>query len=547
MTRLPMWAGLMVALCACRGTVLPPGADRPLGPDSPYEPVSCDDGPHVDDSPLVHLTRSEYEATIADLLGVDGSVARSFAPNEDTAGFEVGARVSPLLAEQYIDAAEEIAREAVATRLDDLLECDRAQEETCARSFIERFALRAFRRPPTSEEIDGLVALYRVGREYDFATGIEVVIAGALSSPSFLYRVELDPEGARSGDIVPADDFVVASRLSYFLYGSMPDDALFAAAAAGQLSDPAGLEAETRRMLEDERSKVGIRHFYREWLGLGALDTMRRDPELYPEFDLAMGQHLRGSLDAFIDDVYTNDASVDALLAGSHGFVNGPLASIYGVEGVSGDAMMRVELPPDQRAGILTHPALLAVLSKPNQSDPIHRGLFVRQRLLCQQLPPPPDDIAVVAPDPAPGLSTRERFAQHSTEPRCQGCHQLMDPIGFGFEHYDALGRYRETDEGQAVDASGEVLASEDADGAFVGVPELAERLAGSTQVRECVAVQWLRYAVGRTETYLDACSVAELQEDFASSGYDMRELLVAVVRSDAFRYRRAPSGVIRE
>ena len=181
-------------------------------------------------------------------------------------------------------------------------------------------------------------------------------------------------------------------------------------------------------------------------------------------------------------------------------------------------------------------PALLAVLSKPNQSDPIHRGLFVRQRLLCQNLPPPPDDIVVVAPDPAPGLSTRERFREHSTNTRCQGCHQLMDPIGFGFEHYDALGRWRDADDGRPIDATGEVFATEDADGPFDGIPDLAAQLAGSQQVRECVARQAYRYAMQRTETSRDACSVAQVQEDFRTSGYDLRELFVAIVRTEGFR-----------
>jgi hypothetical protein len=219
---------------------------------------------------------------------------------------------------------------------------------------------------------------------------------------------------------------------------------------------------------------------------------------------------------------------------------------MYGVEGVEGDALQRVTLPADQRSGLLSQPGLLTVLSKPNQSDPIHRGLFVRTRLLCQQLPPPPDDIAVVPPDPAPGLSTRERFAEHTRNERCQGCHQLIDPLGFGFEHYDALGRWREMDEGTPVDASGEVVATTDADGAFDGIPELSMQLASSEQVRQCVATQWFRFAMSRTETEWDHCAMRDLQADFRASGYDLRELLVAIVRSDSFRYQRVPSGVTR-
>lgn len=550
MTRAHAW--LAVLVLGCQGSVLPPGGERPFRPgeDGPGPAAGCD-LPQVDLAPLEHLTRAEYDRATTHLLGFEARAARDFAADDDTSGYEVGARVSPLLAEQYVDAAESLAEQAVATRFDALLDCDVAAmgEDACARQLISRFGMRAFRRPLEADEAERLFALYQVGRAYDFRTGIQVVIQGVLSAPSFLYHVESAPDpAARPGDTVALDDFAVASRLSFFLWGSIPDDTLLEAAGAGGLSDPAGLEAQARRMLEDERAIAGVRDFARQWLSLDVLEGARRDAERYPDFEADTGHRLRASVERYVEDAFlTEGGDVDTLLLGTHAYVDGSLARSYGIDGVEGDDLQRVELDPSQRAGLLTQPGLLTVLSKPNQSDPIHRGLFVRTRLLCQQLPPPPDDIAVVAPDPAPGLSTRERFAEHSQNERCRGCHQLMDPIGFGFEHYDAMGRWRELDEGATVDATGEVLATVDADGAFYGVPELAGLLAGSQQVRECVAMQLFRYAMGRTETEWDLCSVQRLQEDFHASGYDLRALMIAVVQSDAFRHQQVPSGVIRD
>lgn len=522
---------LTLLLVACEGYV----GDVPIRPgDDPADPVVSCDRPRADTAPLHHLTRGQYARTVRDLLGVESSVSDGFAPDENTDGYEVGSRVAPLLAEQYFDAAEHLSERAVTENLAALVPCEPASgDEACARAFIASFARRAFRRTATAEEQDGLLGLYRANAGFGFEAGIQAVIMGALASPAFLYHAEPAPEGARPGDVVPLDDFALASRLSYFLWGSMPDDALLDAAAAGELD----VEAQARRLLADPRSTEGLLDFARQWLSLDALDGMRRDAERYPEFAADTGPRLRASIEAYVAEVFRGeDPSVEALLLGTFGYFDGPLAASLGIEGVEGDELVRVELDPAERRGLLTQPALLAVLAKPNQSDPIHRGLFVRQRLLCQQLPPPPDDIAVVAPDPAPGLTTRERFAEHTANARCQGCHVLIDPLGFGFEHYDAMGRWRDLDEGRPVDASGEVFSTQDADGPFDGIPDLAAQLATSRQVRECVALQAYRYAMGRTESTRDACSVADMQEDFRTSDYDLRELFVAIVRTEAFR-----------
>jgi len=235
--------------------------------------------------------------------------------------------------------------------------------------------------------------------------------------------------------------------------------------------------------------------------------------------------------------VWEGGAPVTNVLRGSTGFVNAALAPLFGVQ-AAGASLAEVVLDPSQRLGMLTHPALLSVLAKPNQSAPVIRGKFVREQLLCMKLPPPPPDVVTSAPDPTPGLSTRERFAEHSRDPACAGCHSLMDPIGFALEHFDALGKFRSNDGGKPVDASGRILGGSDVDGEFDGAVMLAERLAASSDVRDCIATQYFRFAVRRTEADDDACSLAEVRNSLVTGSADLPQLISAIARSDAFRYR---------
>ncbi len=506
-------------------------------------PIDCAK-PTAASAPLSRLTRSQYARTVSDLLSIDASVAAAgFPSDESTNGFEVGLSVSPLLAEVYGKTAEELATTAVKA-IDKLLPCDPVSgEEACARAFVAQFGKRAFRRTPTPAESESMMALYTAGRtDGDFASGIALVIEATLSSPSFLYHVdELASES--DGALARLSAFSMASRLSYLVWGSMPDDAVLAAAESGALDSEAGLVAEAERMLKarPDAAKLGFREFYRQWLGLAALDNMERDPQQFPDYDRAQGQALRASLEQQIDHaVWDEGGDLAELLLSQNAFVNEKTASVFGVS-ARGTENQSVALPTDQRRGLLTHPALLASLSKPNQSDPTIRGRFVRERLLCQQLPPPPDDVAIIAPDPAPGLTTRERFAEHADNPACVGCHRLMDPIGFGLEHYDALGRYRADEQGLTIDASGEVLDGKDASGKFNGAIELAEALAASDEVADCVATQFFRYAVARTETDADLCSLSKIESGFVSADKSLRSLIFEVVKSDAFRLRPSP------
>lgn len=525
----------------CEGALLD-GPSGPRGQSRTPGPTTCDEA-YVAPADLSRLTRVEYDFAVEDLLGDTTRPARGFAPDDVTTGFEVGGSVSPLLAEQYLATATLLAERA-STDLPALTGCAEGESgERCASQMIARLARRAYRRPLTSDETGSLLALYRTGTMLeDHRTGIQLVLEAILVSPSFLYHVEAASPEVAGGDVVALSDFEVASRLSFFLWRSLPDDELLDAAEAGELADPINVEMQARRMLEDERAVRGIQDFHRQWLDLDRLGGLEKDATIYPEWSPALASDMRASIDLYVADVMQGGGSMDTLFRGGFAYVNERLAPIYGLDGISGDELRRVTLDTDERAGLLTQPGLLALLGKANQSDPIHRGVFVRTRMLCQQLPPPPPDIDITPPDLAPGLTTRERFAAHRQEESCAGCHQLIDPIGFGFESYDALGRFRATEEGHDVDTSGEIVAGGDASGPFDGVIELTDRLASSETVQACMARQWFRFATQRIETNADRCSLDELDRRFAESGFDIRELMVGLVTIDAFTHRRVPA-----
>lgn len=499
------------------------------------------------ESPLRRMTRAEYDATVRDLLGDDTRPGQALVVEEEALGFDNQATsltVTQLLAEQLMKTAEEVAERATED-LPGLLGCDptTTDDEACFQAFLPSFGRRAFRRPLTDAERSRFEDLYAWGRtEFDVRTGVELVLETMLQSPAFLYRVELGGAAPVERDVVPLGGYELASRLSYLFWGSMPDDALLDAAEHGQLGTPEELEAQARRLLADPRAREAVARFHVLWLGLSHIEELSKDAAVYPEYDDALRPLWKEEATRFLDHVvFDGTGTVAEMMTASYSFMNADLAAFYGVsDGPTGSAFERVTLPANERAGLLTLPAVLATYAKQNQSSPVHRGKFVRERLLCQTLQPPPNNIKIEAPEVDPNATTREQFAEHSDNPACAGCHLKMDPIGFGLEAYDALGRYRETDHGLPVDASGEITDTLDIDGPFDGAPELAERLGRSAEVRQCVATQWFRFGYGRVEKEADACSMKTVQEAFAASGYDVRELLVALTQTPAFRYRHA-------
>ncbi|MEP7124723.1 MAG: DUF1592 domain-containing protein [Byssovorax sp.] len=495
-------------------------------------------------APLRRLTNEEYNNTVRDLLGDTSRPADAFPPDEAVAGFENNT-ISPItqaLVERYMDAAEALAARAVG-RLDTLAPCPTAPADpACARKFIEGFGRRAYRRPLDEGERAELLAIYAdKAKRAGHARAVQLVLTAILQSPSFLYRLEPAGEGAKTR---PLTGYEVATRLAYFIWASTPDQPLLDAAAAGRLSTPLDLEKAARRLLQDPRAVDGIRSFHRQWLDLRVLAIASKTPVLYPgftpELEAAMVEEtLRFAAHA----VLAGGDTVAALLTSNQSFVNAPLAKLYGVSAPPGEGFALVDLPPRERAGLLTQASVMTVLAGAEETSPILRGKFVREKLLCETIQPPPASVDIRPPAFDPKQTKKERFARHRSDPTCSYCHDSMDPTGFGFEHYDAVGAWRTVDGAFAVDAGGMISGTDDANGPFDGAVELAARLSASKQVRRCIATQWFRAALGRAERAEDTAPLDAVYQTFAGKGFDVRELIVAIARSDPFRHAGVDPG----
>lgn len=499
-------------------------------------------------TPLRRLTRFEYKNTVGNLLGVDPSPADGLPADEVTSGFDNNAAiltVSSLHAEKYVVVSEALAQAAVQSRPELTTCASPMTEDECALEFARSFGRRAFRRPTTAEDEQLLMAAYTAGRtDGSYAEGIEVMIRAALQSTHFLYRLETTTPPDPSAQLVPLSPYEIGTRLSYLMWGSGPDDALLDAAAGGQLATREQVAQKAREMLADPRARVAIASFFDQWAGTRRLAITTKDASLFPLYSTEVRDALAEELPAFVDYVvWGADHTLTTLLTAPLAFVTPALAPVYGIAAPAGaTAPSMVTLPDNQgRAGILTQAGFLSVQAHPDQTSPVLRGKFVRSMLLCQPPDPPPNDVNISVPEIDPNATARERFSGHLTAgATCNGCHQLMDPIGFAFESYDALGQYRETDAGRPLDLSGEIIGATDPslEGPFNGVREMAQKLAGSQQVRECLATQWFRFAVGRPQADQDACSLGTLEETFVGSGGDLVELFVGMTQTDAFWYR---------
>ncbi len=549
---------------SCVGNIVGDGVGGPVPgqPGQPGQPPGSLAGPvetpvaakcvtpAVGPSPLRRLTSREYDNAVAELLGDDSHPAATF-PADNRVGFfdntATAQTVPVLLAEKYLETAAKLADGI--TNVSTLAGCDvkAVDASSCVSKFIERFGRRAYRRPLAADEVSSLLAVWTsTTGQADADTGVRAVVAAVLVSPHFLFRPE---QGAGPSTIAGAKQltpFELASRLATLLWSSIPDEALLDAAANGELSTREQIAIQARRLVDDPRARTATSAFYQQWLGAQLLATTTKDATLYPEFGDALRDSMKQETERFISYVlWEGDARASTLFSAPFSFVNARLAKLYGVQGPADDAtFMKVSLDPKQRAGFLTQPGVLTALASPTESSPFKRGAWVRRRLLCQELPDPPNNVPVL-PKPQPGVSLRERAAMHSSSTACSGCHHLIDGLGFGLEQYDALGRFRTVEQDRPIDSSGEVTSTEDSDGAFVGGVELATRLSSSKQAERCVATQWLRYALARHETDDDVCSLQKLQDGFLASGGDLKKLLVDLTATDAFSTYRAPTEVV--
>jgi hypothetical protein len=396
---------------------------------------------------------------------------------------------------------------------------------------VEQLGTRAFRRALTAEGTAALRKLFDAGAATGgFATGVEWLVDGILQSPDFLYQ--LAPRAAgKAGTVVALEDYTFASRLAFFLWNSPPDAELLAAAGNGGLRTPAGITAQVRRMTGDGKTARMREDYYASWLKLGDLAEISRDAR---EFTPALSADLRRSVLQAIHDLYQNGAKVETLWESPTLFANDALAKVYALPATPGVDLKPVAANPEQRRGILTHPALLTLLANPDSSDPIKRGVFVEEEVLCQSIPDPIPDIPDLPPLRA-GLSTRGRLEAHRAQPACAACHALFDPIGMAFENFDPIGRYRTTDQMVPVDSSGEIKQGLDLDGKFANGMELLSKLSRSNTVRDCMVRRWFEYAVSRDLDAAETCAIEPLKTRFRSSG-DLLDLLTSIAENEAFR-----------
>jgi hypothetical protein len=499
---------------------------------------ACGETPMVAYTPMRRLSRREYEHSMLDLVGIAVDTT-SFPPDESSSGFasNSSAPVAALTVEGYMNAAA-----GVAAQIDPLaiLPCDPEAlgHEPCARMFVETFGRRTYRRPLADDERDAITSLL-LGKASatDFGAGVRLAVELMLQSPHFLYRPELAP--AAGEPATPLSDFEVATRLSYLVWASGPDDALLDAAAAGELATTDGLVAQAERMLDDAKASRGIASFHEQWLGLTTLATLHKDTGAFPEFDPELRAAMYAETLAFVEDVVRDgDGSFASLFTAQSSWINEPLAAIYGIEGIVGPELRRVELPAAERGGILTQPSMLAVLSDSVRSLPPRAGKHVQAHILCNAIAEPPADVDTTPPEVAPGTSTREAWEMKTSPAQCGACHEHINPIGFAFLNYDPIGRWRDEDGGGSIDASG-TLADV---GTFANAVELGARIGESDKARACYVKHWLRYGLGRYEHERETCSTETVEHAFADADGDIDTLVRALITSPAFRHAGAPS-----
>jgi hypothetical protein len=498
-------------------------------------------GPAVSAGKWRRLTQLQYRNTVKDLLGLDADTSQ-FLHDTQTGPFatNAGLPAQEVDIDRYREQAEALATRAAADVVK-LTRCDPKvmSEDGCAAAFIAELGARAYRHPLTAEEIGALQRVYAVGKQESHAAGIRLVVEAILQSPSFLYLVEVG--GAPQTGVAKLTGYEVATRLSYLLWNTMPDADLFAAAKSGALDQPEGVRKQAERLLASDRFLDTAIAFHTQLFGIARLaheGEVEKDEKKFPEFDAPLRAAMQEEARRFVQHVFTRlDGSVETLLTAPLVFPSGPLTKLYNLGAPASDG--RLQVTNGSRAGLLTLAGTMA--ATPALATPyaaVMRGHLVRSHLLCQEIPPPTVMVEFKAPPGAEMMSQQQLLRVHQENETCSPCHKLMDSIGFGFENFDNVGRYRTTGaDGAKIDTSGEIVGLEG--GAFANLGELVGKLARSPEVRSCVAQQWFRYTLGRDITGGDACSVSLMEKALQQGGGDVRQGVLSLVGSDAFRYRR--------
>lgn len=493
-------------------------------------------------APLRRLTRFEIGRSLVDVLGTDPALVDDLPPDEESDGYDNSSAaysVSPLHAERLLDLGESAAAALIAdaARLRSIAACDpTADGAACVSAFIRTLGGRLWRRPLDDGEVSDLTALSTAAGAGDPRAGVTAVVAAMVQSPGFIYRAEA-PAGA--GVKLPVAG--LAARLAFLVTSSAPDAALLAAVADGSLATSAGLDAQTERLLAMPHAAEAFEHFVNEWWELDSLPAVEKDTSLFRGWNDTLPAAFAEETRRFLDDAWQNGPTLQRLFTGATTYADLNLAYFYGYPQPSQPGFQPIAVDPAHAAGLFSQGAFLATHAKADQTSPVLRGKFVRSRLFCDPPGPPPSNLVITPPVVDPRKSTRERFQEHTTDAFCAGCHKLMDPIGFAFEHYDATGHWRDIDAGMSVDATGN-LTETDVDGPIDGVQQLTAKLLKSAQVENCVATQWFRWAFGRTEqTPDDVCTIGQLAHALDAAGGDLRSLVRATVKSPTFLL--APTG----
>lgn len=523
----------------------------PGTPPSPPASDNCASEPSkVPFRVMTRLNRAEYDNTVRDLLGDESHTALARLPTDAGEGsFDNNAgalTISPTLVETYVALADELATRALVPASPGralVLVCDpnTSADATCVSQVLSTLGTRAFRRPVTTEEVTSLRAIYDEARSLNLSVdeSVTAVVKAALLSPNFLFRPEVNSDPNATGER-PVSPFELASRLSYYLWSSMPDEALLSAATANQLSTAADVEQQVARMLADPKAEALYARFPGLWLQTLDIDHERPPaPEIYPAWTQELAADMQAETAAFMRAFMTEDVDFLGFLDANFTFLNQRLAQFYGISGTFGSELQRTTLSGGQRGGILTHGSVLRVTSFSERTSPVARGAWVLARILNAPPPPPPADLAIPTLEEAVGnavtpTTTREKLELHRQDPACAACHAIMDPLGFGLEHYDGIGAWRDAENGAAVNAQGTLTDGTTIDGAS----ELAAALKLDTRTQRSVATYLLSYSLGRVVGPDDTCRVDALETEFAASGNRLQALLTQVAQSDAFLTR---------
>jgi hypothetical protein len=537
--------------------VPPPGGDPPAPPAMPDPPVNPPPPPGAGPctptslgAPRVwRLTNAQIKNTLRDRLGFVPPAVESFPTEARLDGYSNRSdelRISPLLAENYFKASEELAADVLARPMSYGLTCPLTGlgTGTCLRTFLTTFGLKMWRRPVTDGELTKLTALYQTsaGQGDGPAGGVKTVVQAYFLSPSFLHRSELG-NTQQPGQTTTLTDYELASALSYMLWDTAPDDALLTLAAQGKLRDRPTLLGEARRLLATApRTGPAMHHFLTQWLHMEDLPESEKDLTVFSLGTLQAAQDLFEENRLFMNSVLfdaAGDRSFKTLFTASYGFVSSRTAPIYGISGVTGANLVRRDLDPAQRRGVLTLPSFMWAHADPDGTHLVERGAYFRGEILCDKAPPPPPGIQGIPRFAGDTATGREKFTEHTDNPACKGCHVLFDGLGFAMESYDGIGRYRTTDKNKPIDPSGSVPLPSGTVIKFANFVDLIDQLAKTPELYTCFASQYLTYASGRAIEDIDSCEKKLVAEEFARSGYKVDTLILSTINAPSFTARK--------